>query len=162
MDRYYQVTAADADDIPDLISAVAGILEYFEDEYLEGKIDIEIKGAVEQAAAKIPGITEHRWAQLQELEAIVLYLQTIVKKAKQRAFKHYLENYNRQLTSRDAQTYADADDDVLNKAEILNQVSFMRNKFIGIYKSIEAKHWQLNNITKLRAAGLEDAYIDYD
>lgn len=162
MDRYYRVTSANSDDLSDLVPAVAEILDYFEDQYLEGKIDIQIKGAVEKAASQIPGITEHRWAQLQELEAIVIYIDTVVKKAKQRAFKKYFENYNRQLSSRDAQIYADADDDVLNRAEILNQVTFMRNKFLGIYKSIEAKHWQLNNITKLRTAGLEDSYIDYD
>jgi|GEM_PF-879379 len=162
MDRYYQVTSANSDDLSELVSAVADILSYFEDEYMEGKIDIQIKGAVERAASKIPGITEHRWSQLQELEAIVVYIETVVKKAKQRAFKKYFENYNRQLSSRDAQIYADADDDVLNKAEVLNQVTFMRNKFLGIYKSIEAKHWQLNNITKLRTSGMDDAFIDYD
>jgi len=32
----------------------------------------------------------------------------------------------------------------------------VRNKYIGIIKALEAKQFQINNVVKLRAAGLED------
>lgn len=153
---YYRVTA-DQKDLTPLVDC----LEYFEKEYEMAKDEVKIQGSIEQAAARIPGIVEHRWSQLQEIEAILVWMDNQVKKAHQQAFKKFLEHYNRQLSSRDAQLYADADDQVLELKEILNQVSLIRNKYIGIMKALETKQYQINNITKLRAAGLEDTLIKF-
>ena len=45
-------------------------------------------------------------------------------------------------------------------SELINQVAYTRNQFLGITKGFEIKHFQLTNIIKLRVAGMEDAEIN--
>jgi hypothetical protein len=45
-------------------------------------------------------------------------------------------------------------------AMVINEIALMRNIFISITKGIDAMSYQVNNITKLRTVGLEDATID--
>ncbi len=153
---YYRVTADPTD-----LSPLAECLSYYEDEYQVAKKEVAIKGQIERDAARIPGQVEHRFSQLQELEALIIWIEGEVKKVRTAAFKKYLENYNRTLTSRDAQIYADAEPKVLEMVELQNQIALVRNKFLGIMKGLQAKEYQLNNIVRLRQAGLDAAYIDY-
>jgi hypothetical protein len=44
-------------------------------------------------------------------------------------------------------------------AILINEFALLRNKWIGLHKALEAKNFQLNNIVKLRAAGIDDATI---
>ena len=74
-------------------------------------------------------------------------------------YKKYLEGYNKALSSRDAEKYADGEDDVVDQQHIVNEFALIRNKFIGLIKAIDAKQFQINNIVKLRAAGLEDVAL---
>ena len=155
-DWYYKVTQDPSNLLP-----LVDCLEWFESEYILAKKDVAIKGRLERDAAKIPGQTEHRWSQLQELEALLIWAELEVKKVKTAAFKKYLEKYNRDLSSRDASTYADADTKVLQMVEIQNQVALMRNKFQGIMKGLSCKEFQISNIVRLRQAGLDETMIDY-
>lgn len=155
-DWYYRVTEDPTD-----LSPLVDCLDYFEKEYQDAKKDVAIKGHLERDAARMPGLVEHRWSQLQELEALLTWIESEVKRVRVTAFKHYLESYNRDLSSRDAQTYADADPKVLQLLELQNQIALMRNKFIGIGKALSCKEFQISNIVRLRQAGLDDIYIDY-
>ena len=56
------------------ISHIPDALQYYEDELVEAKKEVRIYGNVEKAAASMPGLVEHRFNQLQELEAILEYL----------------------------------------------------------------------------------------
>ena len=67
-----------------------------------------------------------------------------------------LENYNKALSSRDADKFVDGEQDVVDLQYLINDFSLVRNKYIGIIKALEAKQFQINNVVKLRAAGLED------
>jgi len=40
---------------------------------------------------------------------------------------------------------------------LVNEFALIRNKFIGLSKAIDSKQFQINNVTKLRVAGMEDA-----
>ena len=40
--------------------------------------------------------------------------------------------------------------------KIINEFAMLRNQWLGIIKGLDIKQWQLSNIIKLRAAGLED------
>ena len=55
------------------ISHIPDALQYYEDELVEAKKEVRIYGNVEKAAASMPGLVEHRFNQLQELEAILEY-----------------------------------------------------------------------------------------
>ncbi len=73
----------------------------------------------------------------------------------QKAYK----NYNRALSSRDAEKYVDGDSDVVDMAKTINDFALIRNQWLGITKGLDQKQWQITNIVKLRVAGMEDANI---
>ena len=107
----------------------------------------------------MPGLVEHRFNQLQELEAILEYLNVELRRLRSTFFKKYLENYQRALSSRDVEKYVDGEADVVDMEKIINEFALMRNKWLGITKGLDQKQWQLTNIVKLRVAGMEDASI---
>ena len=107
----------------------------------------------------MPGIVEHRFNQLQEIEAILEYLNIEQRRKKTKYYKKYLEGYNKALSSRDAEKYADGEDEVIDQQHIVNEFALIRNKYLGLVKALDAKQFQINNIVKLRAAGLEDVAL---
>jgi|TARA_X000000368_G_scaffold20463_1_gene16012 hypothetical protein len=149
---WYSDIAKDINNIPKAI-------QYFEDELVEAKTQIRIKGNVERAAAEMPGIVEQRFNQLQELEAILEYLNIELRRLRSSFFKKYLENYQRALSSRDVEKYVDGEADVVDYEKIINEFALMRNKWLGVTKALDQKQWQLTNIVKLRVAGMEDASL---
>lgn len=141
------------------ISKIPDALQYYEDELVEAKKECRIYGNIEKAAATMPGLVEHRFNQLQELEAILEYLNIELRRLKSSFFRKYLENYQRALSSRDVEKYVDGEADVVDMEKIINEFALMRNKWLGITKGLDQKQWQLTNITKLRVAGMEDASV---
>ena len=141
------------------ISKIPDALQYYEDELVEAKKECRIYGNIEKSAANMPGLVEHRFNQLQELEAILEYLNIELRRLRSSFFKKYLENYQRALSSRDVEKYVDGEADVVDMEKIINEFALMRNKWLGITKGLDQKQWQLTNITKLRVAGMEDASI---
>jgi hypothetical protein len=144
------------DDLSEVVNAIA----YFESELVEAKAECRITGTLSRASSSLPGITEHRFNQLQEIEAILEHLNILLRKKRSETFRKFLEKYNRQLSSRDAEKYVDGDPDVIDLTMIVNQVSLMRNKYLGILKGLETKQWQIGHITRLHVAGMEDVAID--
>jgi hypothetical protein len=135
--------------IPDFIS-------YYQTELTSAKNDVKIYGNVEKNIAALPGTTEHRFNQLQEIEAVLNYLNIQLRKIRRKHFQKYLEAYNRALTSRDAEKYVDGEDEVIDYETLINEVALLRNRWLGIMKGLEAKQWQMGHIVKLRTAGMED------
>ena len=134
-------------------------LDHFYSELTQAKAEVKIYGNVEKASASLPGIVEQRFNQLQEIEAILEYLNIELRRIRSKAFKKYLENYQRVLSSRDCEKYVDGEADVVDMEKIINEFAMLRNQWLGIIKAIDQKHWSISNISKLRAAGLEDASV---
>jgi len=149
---WYTKVTADIAQIPDFIN-------HYETELLAAKREVRIYGNIEKNIADLPGVIEYRFNQLQEIEAILNYLNIQLRKIRKKHFRKYLENYNRALTSRDAEKYTDGEDEVIDYESIINEVALLRNKWLGIIKGLENKGFGLNNITRLRCAGMEDASI---
>lgn len=149
---WYSEVARDISKIPDAIL-------HFESELRDAKIECKVKGNVEKLAAELPGIVEHRFNQLQEVEAILNYLNIELRKLRSSFFKKYLENYQRALSSRDVDKYVDGEADVVDFEKIVNEFALLRNKWLGILKGLDQKQWQITNIVKLRVAGMEDASL---
>lgn len=141
-------------------SPLADAVFFYENELEDARQELKIHGGFQRQAAMLPGLMEYRYGQLQDLEAILEYLNLRRERAHHKAFKMYLEAYSRSLTSRDAERYANADDDVYKFSMLINQVNLLRNKFIGITKGLETKHYQLGYLSRLKAAGFEDYSID--
>ena len=152
MSNWYTRITTNLAVIPDFIS-------HYDIEIISAKSDVKVYGNVEKNIAAIPGITEHRFNQLQEIEAVLNYLNIQLRKIRRKYFQKYLEAYNRALTSRDAEKYVDGEDEVIDFEVLVNEVALLRNKWLGIMKGLEAKQWQMGHIVRLRTAGMEDISI---
>jgi uncharacterized protein YfdQ (DUF2303 family) len=149
---WYSKVVADLGNIPDFIS-------HYEQELNEAKRDCRVGGIIEKNITALPGITEHRFNQLQEIEAVLNYLNIQLRKIRRRHFQKYLEGYARALTSRDAEKYVDGEDEVIEFETLINEVALLRNRFLGILKGMESKNFMLGHIVRLRAAGMEDVQV---
>ena len=150
--NWYTRISADLSVIPDFIT-------YYETELNQAKSDVRIYGNVEKNIAALPGITEHRFNQLQEVEAILNYLNIQLRKIRRKHFQKYLEGYARVLSSRDAEKYVDGEDEVIDFETIINEVALVRNKWLGVMKGLESKNFMLGHVVRLRTAGMEDIVI---
>jgi len=152
MSKWYRKVSANMGEIVNAIS-------HFEKEIEEARYECSMKGNLEKQSRDMPGIVEHRFNQLQEAEAILEHLNTEMRRLRSKTFRKFLESYNKALTSRDAEKFVDGEDDVVNLQYIINEFSLVRNRCIGIVKALEAKQFQINNVVKLRAAGLDDVSL---
>ena len=141
------------------ISYIPDAVDFYNAELLEAKKECRITGNVERAAAEMPGIVEQRFGQLQEIEAILEYLNIELRRLKSQHFRKYLENYQRALSSRDCEKFVEGEADVVDFEKIINEFALLRNKWLGITKALDQKQWQITNIVKLRVAGMEDASL---
>lgn len=141
------------------LAAIPDMIEYFEKELDTALEEVRIFGNIENNNKQLPGLMSQRYTQLQELEAVIAYLETQQRKVKTEKFRHYMESYNRALSSRDADRYADGDTDVIDLALLINEVALIRNQFLGLTKALEQKSYALSNITRLRAAGLDNGEL---
>lgn len=152
MSDWYRRVSNDLAELP-------GAIAYFESELQSAKVETSIKGNLEANSRLMPGIVEHRFNQLQEIEAILEWLNVQLRKKRSEVFKKFIENYNRALSSRDAEKYVDGDADVVQWQLLINEFSMVRNKYLGLMKAIDSKQYQINNIVKLRVAGMEDTTL---
>ena len=150
--NWYTRISADLSQIPDFIM-------YYQAELLSAKSDVKIYGNVEKNIAALPGVTEHRFNQLQEIEAVLNYLNIQVRKVRRKWFQKYLESYQRALSSRDAEKYVDGEQEVIDFETIINEVALLRNQWLGTMKGLDSKNFMLGHIVRLRAAGMEDISI---
>ena len=141
------------------MAEIVSAISFYEREIEAARFECGMKGVLEKHSREMPGIVEHRFNQLQEVEAILEHLNTEMRKLRSRTFRKFLENYNKALSSRDAEKYVDGEADVVDYEKIINEFALMRNKWLGVCKGLDQKQWQLTNIVKLRVAGMEDASL---
>jgi hypothetical protein len=145
---YNKVTAS--------LSAIPDFIAHYESELEAAKRDCRLGGLVERSIKDLPGITEHRFNQLQEIEAVLNYLNIMLRKIRRRHFQKYMESYARALSSRDAEKYVDGEDEVIDFETIINEVALLRNRWLGVMKGLDSKQWMSGHIVRLRTAGMED------
>lgn len=149
---WYSRVVADLGLVPDFI-------DHYNNELEHAKKDCRLGGVVEKNITALPGITEQRFNQLQEIEAVLNYLNIQLRKIRTRHFKKFLEGYARALTSRDAEKYADGEDEVIDMETIINEVALLRNKWLGVMKGLDSKSWMSGHVVRLRSAGMEDIQV---
>ena len=149
---WYSRVVSDLGAIPDFIA-------HYERELDQARAEVRLGGLVERNIKELPGITEHRFNQLQEIEAVLNYLNIQLRKIRRRHFQKYLEGYARALTSRDAEKYVEGEDEVIDFECIINEVALLRNRYLGILKGLDSKQWMAGHIIRLRTAGMEDLTI---
>jgi hypothetical protein len=152
MTNWYTKVVDDMSNIPDFIA-------YYESELENARKEVGIHGLVEKSIKELPAITEIRFNQLQEVEAVLNHLNIQLRKIRRKHFTKYLENYPRALSSRDAEKYVDGEDEVVDFETIINEVALLRNKWLGIMKGLDSKSWMSGHIVRLRTAGMEDVQV---
>jgi hypothetical protein len=145
--------------IKDNANSITAVLEHFEEEYLKGKEEIKIKGKLIDCISQLPCLYEQRFAQLQELEAILGFFETKMKSIKSSLYQKLVSSSARALNSNDVKMYIDSDKNVVEIQLVINDITLTRNKFISLTKGFEAGEYMLNNITKLQCAGLDTIII---
>lgn len=151
MNWYTRVTTS-LDVLPDFI-------DYYRRQLDASKHEIAIRGGVQKNIADLPGITDLRFSQLQEIEAVLNYLNLRLRQLRRKYFQKYLEGYNRALTSRDAEKYVDGEAEVVDFEVLLNEVALLRNEFLSTMKGLESKNFMLGHLVRLKVAGMEDFSI---
>lgn len=150
--RWYSKVSGDISYLPDCI-------EYYYTQLDEARKEVKVYGNLEKASSQLPGIVEHRFNQLQEIEGILEFLNIELRRTRSIAFKKYLETYQRALSSRDCEKYVDGEADVVDLEKIINEFALLRNQWLGIVKGLDIKGFQINNVIRLRIAGMEDVQI---
>jgi hypothetical protein len=141
------------------LSVLPDFISHYENELSTARVDVKVYGNVEKNIAALPGVTEYRFNQLQEIEAVLNFLNIQLRKIRRKHFQKYLEKYARQLSSRDAEKYVDGEDEVVDFEVLINEIALVRNKWLGVLKGLESKNFMLGHVVRLRTAGMEDITI---
>lgn len=152
MINWYSQIVSNITKIPDFIS-------YYELELEKARKSEYIKGSVMRQISDLPGLTEMYFSQLQEIEAVLNFLNIQSRKLHRKYFQKYLENYNKSLSSRDVEKYVDGEDEVIEFDILINDVALLRNKYLALIKGLDSKQWMIGNAVKLKVAGLEEFSI---
>jgi hypothetical protein len=153
MSGWYNKVRADLSNIVDCIN-------YFERELEAARKETFLSGNLEKQSRDLPGIVSYRFGQLQEVEAILEHLNIETRTVLRKNYRKYLEHYNKVLSSRDAEKFAEGEQEYIDMEHIVNEFALVRNKYLAVMKGLDAKSFQINNITKLRTAGMEDISLD--
>lgn len=139
---------------------IVDAIVHFDSEVEAARKETFLSGNLEANSRELPGVVAHRFAQLQEVEAILEFLNIELRKMHRKHYRKYLEHYNKALSSRDADKFAEGEQDYIDMEHIVNEFALVRNKYLAVMKGLDSKSFQINNITRLRVAGMEDISLD--
>lgn len=94
-----------------------------------------------------------------ELHTLVKYFEGKTAATRSRLFKHYTENYNRELNDNQKNKYIDNEDQYLMQYEIYLEVKDIHDRYEAICTALIQRGYSLNNITKIRIASIENDII---
>lgn len=139
---------------------VRACLAFFENEYRDGIADLDCTDKrIWEVSRVIPGLSSFRYGQWRELFHIAAFLKERADQAKTLVVEFNATHYKRAVSDRQAEKIAETDPEVCKMRELQYAVELMADKFAGLSKGLEALHFQVSNLTKLRTAGMEDAII---
>jgi hypothetical protein len=150
--EYFQAIKKDETTLPK-------VLEYFNDEYEDARKEVDIKGSLTECVSKISSRYEYRVSQLQEIEAILKHFEIKLSQRKSSLYQKFLENYNRSLSSTDIKIYIEGQPEVVAIQQIINEIALIRNKYMGLTKGFETANYQLSNLSRLYASGVDGVQI---
>lgn len=146
--------------VVDDMSTLPDAIDWFQRQLEIAWPESKIIGSIEKNAQELSGIMSYRFGQLQEVEAVLKYLNIKYDKMRSDHYRKYLERYQRELTDRSIEKYIDGEDDIVGMATLINEVALVRNKYLALIKGLEQKSYNISNIIKLRIVGMEDAHLD--
>lgn len=146
--------------IVDNMAELPSAIDHFNSELAGAQSEAKILGNIEKNAQELSGIMAHRFGQLQEIEAILKYLNIKYDKMRSDHYRKYNERYNRELSDRSIEKYIDGEDDIVGMSTLINEVALLRNRYLALIKGLDVKQFQIGHIVKLRIIGMEDAHLN--
>ena len=134
-------------------------LEYCEEEYERNSKRLKVAGELTREAAEQPGLVGRVDQLRAELRALKSIHERKLRKQKGELWRHYLENYNRTLASKDIDQYIMSDQRYQNAENVVAEIEVIYDKMNGLVANLRAKGWSISYIVKLRSTGLEDALV---
>lgn len=142
------------------ISLLPDAIDWFQKQLETAWVETKIIGSIEKNAQELSGVMAYRFGQLQELEAVLKFLNIRYDKIRSDHYRKYLERYQRELSDRSIEKYIDGEDDVITMSTLINEVALVRNKYLALIKGLDVKQFQISNIVRLRIQGMEDAHLN--
>jgi len=150
---YVRISRADNfDEIPDF-------WDYYQQEFEKARDDAALFGSIEQASQKLPGQTLKCWVQLQDIESVLEYLNIQRRRLVIGKMKHFMTAVDQKSNRIEATKWSEGDPEVVNLDIVINDIALLRNKWLGLHQALQGKSFSINNIVKLRVAGLEDEQL---
>lgn len=137
-------------------SKLKEFIDYYNNEYEEAVKETFISGNVVEQTKKLPQQMTYRFTQLQEIEAVLRHVEILRDAVVGEKWKEYTEKKAKLLTAVEKKNYIAQEADVILYEKAVNEVSFIRNKFISLTKGFDSKNFALSNIIKLKVAGVDD------
>lgn len=147
--KWLNIIEKDLDKLDDFIKE-------YNDHLVEAKKEVEIGSHIINEARRLPHIVDLYFSRLQEIEAVYELVDIQLKKTRSKLHRHYLTNYQQKLVSRDVERFVEGEPEFVEMMIKKNKVDLLRNKFASITKGLEYKHFQITNIVKLKAAGIDE------
>ena len=137
-------------------SKVDDFIKHFENELIAAQEEILIGDRIISEARRLPHIVDFRFGQLQEIDAVYELMDIKLKEIRSHLHRHYLTNYQHKLVSRDVDRFVEGEITYVDAMIKRNKVNLIRSKFESVTKGLEYKNFQITNIVKLKAAGVDD------
>lgn len=147
-------------DLGDNAEKLSSVLEEYEKALTGVEEVIEIKGKkLEHANRENPTWQLYYDQKRIELSTIVKYLELQINRVRGKHFVRFTETYQRELSDRAKDKYIDNEANVLAWNELYLEAKELYDKYQAVCDAFQSRGYALNNITKIRVASLEDAYI---
>lgn len=152
--RWFNIVAKDQ-------AKVVDALEWYLNELEEGFRSTDIAGSLMRANQNQPGFVAYYDSMHTDLDAILAFFERLYRLEKGRIMKSFADNppTNMKLLQADLKLIAEADPQVAYYEEIMHEVKYVYKQYGSLLKALESRGYSLANISKLRAAGLEEVNV---
>lgn len=136
------------------------VLEEYGNELEEAKEKIKLKGLkLDHANRENPGWFSYYDQRRIELYTITKWLEANVQRVKSKLFKNLYKTQPYDLSDRAKDKFVESEPAYLSAYELYLEGKEMYETYVGIVDAFRQRGYALNNITKIRVQGLEDAVI---
>ena len=126
MSSWYRKVTADPSNLEPLVDTLA----FVEDQYLDGRKDLNMEGKrIWEEAKKLPGYMSYRYGQYREIEAIRDWLDMRIRKLVKDNMETIWTTYNKAMSERQVEKWAEVADDVMALKEIRIELAYIPSSY---------------------------------
>jgi len=144
-------------DLGEKYERLPDVLERYDVEYANYKEHINMKNkTLEQINMENPSWFAYYSERHTELKKILAYMEARVSQIRGVLYKGIKKGSNVSLGEREIQKYIDADEAYINVYILMLEVKELHDLFASAVENFRNVGYAMNNITRIRVAGLED------